>query len=125
MFDAIEIATEAVVPKGMPHNISGTNRRVTVYVDPEHGEFTSVEVIRDSLCRYLHEHARGLERNENVEVQTVKGVSIMTEIACTYVNVSLPKSRIVYTLPYIAYLVQCSAVQCSRRFACGLLYNNS
>eukprot|EP01033_Poteriospumella_lacustris_P016155 gene16155-11555_t len=79
LFDAIEIATEAVLPKGMPHSISGTNRRVTVYVDPEHDEFTSVEVIRDSLCHYLHEHARGLERNKRVGVQTAEGGSPMTQ----------------------------------------------
>ena len=80
LFEAIQIATKAVLPKGMPHSISGANRCVTVYVDPEHGEFTSVEVIRDSLCCYLREHARGLQRNESVEVKTAEGGNPMTEL---------------------------------------------
>eukprot|EP01033_Poteriospumella_lacustris_P014297 gene14297-10218_t len=50
LFEAMQITTKAVLPQGMPYSISGANRRVTVYVDPEHGEFTSVEVIKDSLC---------------------------------------------------------------------------
>ena len=79
LFEAIQIATKAELPKGMPRSIFGANRCVTVYVDPEHGEFTSVEVIRDSLCRYLHEHARGLERNESVEVKTAEGGNPMTD----------------------------------------------
>eukprot|EP01033_Poteriospumella_lacustris_P014042 gene14042-10034_t len=73
LFEAMEITTKAVLPQGMPYSIFGANRCVTVYVDPEHGEYISTEVIKDSLCRYLHDHGRGLQRNEGVEVKTAEG----------------------------------------------------
>lgn len=70
----------------MLYGIIGANRRVTVYVDPEHGEFTSAEVIKDSLCRYLHEKGRDLKRNESITVKAAEGGCPLTsrEIGCIW-----------------------------------------
>lgn len=77
LFEAMRITTKEILPKSMLYSISGANS-VTVYVDPEHDEFTSTEAIRDLLCRYLQEHGRGLERHESVEVNTANGGSPLT-----------------------------------------------
>lgn len=93
LFEAMRITTKRVLPQGMLYGITGANRRVTVYVDPDHGEFTSAEVIKDSLSRYLHEKGRGLQRNESITVKAAEGGCPLTTfrrerfvVSCTSVG---------------------------------------
>eukprot|EP01039_Chlorochromonas_danica_P013662 gene13662-15848_t len=90
LFEAMRITTKRVLPQGMLYGITGANRRVTVYVDPEHGEFTSAEVIKDS---YLHEKGRDLKRNESITVKAAEGGCPLTTfrrerfvVSCTSVG---------------------------------------